>query len=269
MDTTTAKLSTVTNFLRQKYATVLESMIRDIRDNTVNYSSKFILDDQKNSGISKLAIPLATNVYSGLEHAKKMLEEGTYYLTDNNTTLVVYYVRPSIGPTFITKYFEDELEPLPNRIHPCFTITLPAKVLQTLNDIPFINSSLSQNAIQELLEETWERENFGDKIKVEFMDDKNERITGDKMEFVLWFSRKLAALYFEWSKEDLPKKEEMVKIIAMTKCIVDKRPYSRFLTLDTLIRSANNKKKQRTIHPSAQARSLNMGQLADIYNGSH
>ena len=268
MDTTTAKLSTVTNFLKHKYANALGSMIEDIGNNTVNYSRIFILDDQKNSGISKLAIPLATCKYSGLEHPKKMLEDGTYHLTDN-TTLVVYYVRPSIGPTFITKYFEDELEPLPSRIHPCFTITLPAKVLQTLNDIPFINSSLSQNAIQELLEETWERENFGDKIKVEFMDDKNERITGDKMEFVLWFSRKLAALYFEWSKEDLPKKEEMVKIIAMTKCIVDKRPYSRFLTLDTLIKSANNKKKQRTIHPSAQARSLNMGQLADIYNDSH
>ena len=180
MDTTTAtNLSTVTNFLRQKYATVLESMIRDIRDNTVNYSSISILDDQqKNSGISKLAIPLAARVYSGLEHPKKMLEDGTYYLTDN-TTLVVYYVRPSIGPTFITNYFEDELEPLPNRIHPGFTITLPAEVLQTLNDIPFIHFSLSQNALQELLEETWEKENFGDKIKVEFMDDKNEHIIGD------------------------------------------------------------------------------------------
>jgi hypothetical protein len=249
MDTTTAtKLSTVTNFLRQKYATVLESMIRDIRDNTVNYSSKFILDDQKNSGISKLAIPLATNVYSGLEHAKKMLEEGTYYLTDNNTTLVVYYVRPSIGPAFITKYFEDELEPLPNRIHPCFTITLPAKVLQTLNDIPFIHFSLSQNAIQEHLEETWERENFGDKIKVEFMDDKNERITGDKMEFVLWFSRKLAALYFKWSKEDLAKKEAFAKFMAIATCIRNKRPYSTCLAIDTLINSAENK-KQRTRHP--------------------
>jgi len=248
MNNTNAKLSTVTNFLRQKYATVLESMIRDIRDNTVNYSSKFILDDQKNSGISKLAIPLATNVYSGLEHAKKMLEEGTYYLTDNNTTLVVYYVRPSIGPAFITKYFEDELEPLPNRIHPCFTITLPAEVLQKLNDIPFIDSSLSQNAIQELLEETWERENFGDKIKVEFMDDKNERITGDKMEFVLWFSRKLAALYFKWSKEDLAKKEAFAKYVVIAACIRNKRPYSFRLTYDTLDKSADNK-KQRTNHP--------------------
>ena len=247
MNNTTAKLSTVTNFLRQKYATVLESMIRDIRDNTVNYSSKFILDDQKNSGISKLAIPLATNVYSGLEHAKKMLEDGTYHLTDN-TTLVVYYVRPSIGPTFITNYFEDELEPLPNRIHPGFTITLPAEVLQTLNDIPFINFSLSQKAIQELLEETWERENFGDKIKVEFMDDKNERITGDKMEFVLWFSRKLAALYFEWSKEDLPKKEALAKCMAIITCIGERRPYSTCLALDTLINCAENK-KQRTRHP--------------------
>ena len=245
---TTAQISTVTNFLKQKYATVLGSMIQDIGDNTVNYSCISILGDQKNSGISKLAIPLATNVYSGLEHAKKMLEEGTYYLTDNNTTLVVYYVRPSIGPTFITNYFEDELEPLPNRIHPCFTITLPAEVLQKLNDIPFIDSSLSQNAIQELLEETWERENFGDKIKVEFMDDKNERITGDKMEFVLWFSRKLAALYFKWSKEDLPKKEAFAKCMAIITCIRNKRPYSTCLALDTLINSAENK-KQRTNHP--------------------
>ena len=209
MSTTTENSSLVTKFLKKKYATVLGSMIEDIGDNTVNYSSKFILDDQKNSGISKLAIPLATNVYSGLEHAKKMLEEGTYYLTDNNTTLVVYYVRPSIGPTFITNYFEDELKPLPNRIHPCFTITLPAKVLQTLNDITFINSSLSQNTLQKLLEETWEEENFGDKIKVEFMDDQNEHITGDKMEFVLWFSRKLAAVYFEWSKEICKRKKQL------------------------------------------------------------
>ena len=141
---TTAQISTVTNFLKQKYATVLGSMIQDIGDNTANYSRISILGDRKNSGISKLAIPLAARVYSGLEHAKKMLEDGTYHLTDN-TTLVVYYVRPSIGPTFITKYFEDELEPLPNRIHPCFTITLPAKVLQTLNDITFIHFSLSQN----------------------------------------------------------------------------------------------------------------------------
>ena len=246
MNTTTAKLSTVTNFLKQKYATVLGSMIQDIGNNTANYSRISILGDRKNSGISKLAIPLATCVYSGLEHAKKMLEDGTYHLTDN-TTLVVYYVRPSIGPTFITNYFEDELEPLPNRIHPGFTITLPAKVLQTLNDIPFINFSLSQKAIQELLEETWERENFGDKIKVEFMDDKNERITGDKMEFVLWFSRKLAALYFEWSKEDLPKKEALAKCMAIITCIGERRPYSTCLALDTLINSAENK-KQRTNH---------------------
>ncbi len=243
---TTAKNWTVTNFLKQKYATVLGSMIQDIGDNTVNYSSISILDDRKNSGISKLAIPLAARVYSGLEHAKKMLEDGTYHLTDN-TTLVVYYVRPSIGPTFITNYFEDELEPLPNRIQPGFTITLPAKVLQTLNDIPFINFSLSQNTIQELLEETWKRETFGDKIKVEFMDDKNERITGDKMEFVLWFSRKLAALYFKWSKEDLAKKEAFAKFMAIATCIRNKRPYSTRLTSDTLIKSAYNK-KQRTSH---------------------
>ena len=61
MDTTTATiLSTVTNFLKQKYATVLGIMIEDIGDNTVNYSRISILDDRKNSGISKLAIPLAT-----------------------------------------------------------------------------------------------------------------------------------------------------------------------------------------------------------------
>ena len=77
MDTTTAQNSTVTNFLKQKYATVLGSIIQDIGDNTVNYSRISILGDRKNSGISKLAIPLATCIYSGLEHPKKMLEDGT------------------------------------------------------------------------------------------------------------------------------------------------------------------------------------------------
>ena len=80
------------------------------------------------------------------------------------------------------------------------------------------------------------------------MDDKNERITGDKMEFVLWFSRKLAALYFEWSKEDLSKKEAFAKCMAIITCIRKKRPYSTCLALDTLINSAENK-KQRTRHP--------------------
>ena len=68
------------------------------------------------------------------------------------------------------------------------------------------------------------------------------------MEFVLWFSRKLVALYFEWSKEDLPKKEALAKFMAITQCLIAKRPYSTCLTLDTLVKSADNK-KQRTNHP--------------------
>ncbi len=127
--------------------------------------------DKKFSDIPMSVVPLERDVDTGFECVKDMLESGEFHLTDD--TLVVCYVRSYVGKEFTTAYFQNTLNPLPNRQFSGFTITLSERALKRLYEIALFDDSKEEN-ILDALEKLWKKQNFSERIKVEFMDSHSE-----------------------------------------------------------------------------------------------
>ena len=117
----------------------------------------------------KSLIALESDIQTGFEPIEGMLRAGHFSLI--NDALVIAFDKPSIGETFSTAYFEKQLKPMPDRFFPGFAITLSDRILGKLENVA--------PQREKYLKRIWEEENFGDKIKVEFMDGKKEHNIGD------------------------------------------------------------------------------------------
>jgi hypothetical protein len=229
MNTTTiaqknSSSSTITNFLKEKYIVALQAIIANIKANTVHSIEMFIAHEGKYKGIPKSYIPLESDIRTGFETIEGMLRAGHFSLI--NDALVIAFDKPSIGETFSTAYFEKQLKPMPDRFFPGFAITLSDRILGKLENV--------EPQREKDLETLWEKENFGDKIRVEFMDGFGDHNIGDHMEFVLWFAPKLASNYLKWCID----REAINKCVAIAKCLRNKSPYSACLTSATIRKSA-------------------------------
>ena len=160
--TTTQKNPTptvLTDFIKEKYKEALENIIANIKANTVRSINNFIAHGEKYKGLPKSIIPLESDIQTGFEHIVEQIKNGQHLLSDD--TLVIPYGRPLIvGQTFSTEYFEKELKPMPGKYLPGIVIALPPNHLNALEDVV--------HHLETYLEALWEKENFGDKIKVQF-----------------------------------------------------------------------------------------------------
>ena len=218
----------VTDFVKEKYMEALDNIIANIKANTVHSIETLITEEGKYQGMPKSIIPLRSDIQTGFEHVKNHQPS----LSSNHTILVIPYGRPFIiGGTFSTKYFERELKPMQGRYFPGIVIALDPKHIKELEKVVHLG--------KKDLETLWVKKDFGNKVKVQFMDSNGEHNTGDKMDFALWFADKLASKYLKWCKEeeDLANEEVLSKCIAIDQCIRNKRPYSTCLTSATLLKS--------------------------------
>ena len=162
MSTTTENSSLVTKFLEKKYGKTLGEIIADIEANTVHQIKELISEDGKFKGMPESVVPLESDVKTGFESVKDMLERGDFPLTDD--ALLVCYLSSKVGKEFTTAYFQNTLKPLPDRQFPGFTITLSERVLNTLDDIELCEDSKEEKVLEEL-EKHWNEKNLSEKIK--------------------------------------------------------------------------------------------------------
>ncbi len=266
MSTTT---SLVTKFLEKKYAKTLGEIIADIGANTPHQIKVLISENEKFKGMPKSVVPLESDVKTGFESVKDMLECGDFPLTDD--TLLVCYLSSEVGEKFTTTYFQ-KLRPLPDRQLSGFTITLSQRVLDQLDDIELSDDS-KEEKILEKLEKHWNEKNLSEKIKVKFVYDDGENGAEDPVMFSVWFAGKLAKRYLSWCKRDLLAKNE--KLAAISKAAADKKR-QRDSDAESY-GSPNNKAPKSTSRFSGMnleefqkhIKGYNVGQLAKIYGDYH
>jgi hypothetical protein len=233
--TTTTKncSSLVADFLKEKYMETLGSTIAHIRKNTIKSIETFISlpeEKEKYQGMRKSIIPQSeSDIQTGFEHVKDHYPS----LSSDPTKLVIPYGHPKIigGKTFSAEYFERELKPMPGKYFPGIFIALDPKHIKELEDVVY----LGKRSVEKL----WAEKDFGNRVEVQFMNQKNEKSDVIPFIFAWWFAEQLAREYLKWCKEeqDLANKEVLNKAVAITECISTKRPYPTCLTSDTLLRS--------------------------------
>jgi hypothetical protein len=161
-----------TNFVKEKFITILRKIIADIQENARHFMNTFVEREKKFQGIPKSLIPDSRVILSGFENMEQIIEEGRFLLVEN--TLYIPYINASVGKIFSTNCFQQDFSPLPGRKYPGFAITLERK---------------------------WRGDQLSDEFKVEFMGGYGDHNTGDHLEFVLWFAPKLAMEYLKWCIE--------------------------------------------------------------------
>jgi len=161
-----------TNFVKEKFITILRKIIADIQENARHSMNAFVKHEKKFQGIPKSLIPDSRVILSGFENMEQIIEEGRFLLVEN--TLYIPYINASVGGIFNTDCFQRNSLPLPGRKYPGFAITLERK---------------------------WRGDQLSDEFKVEFMGGYGDHNTGDHLEFVLWFAPKLAMEYLKWCIE--------------------------------------------------------------------
>ena len=176
---------------------------REIQQNTIHYIQVFLKNDPKYKGTPVPTILHPKDVRTGFNIDEVNVVDEVHVL----------YNDAQVGDKFSTPFFK-KLKCIEGKDSPSFAMKLQA--------------SKATTKIR--------------KIKVEFVDNKNELSTVSPLDFACWFAYKLARKYLSWCKEQAAQQKK--KAIAL--CIGNKRPYSTCLATATLQNSANGKRSKRT-----------------------
>ena len=183
-----APLPSSCSFIEGKYILSLRGIIRDIKKYIPAYAEMFIDD----AGMcTTTLVPHKNDIHTGFEVIEETIKDYPYVKIGD--ALQVPYGRAWVGYKFSTEHFNN-LQRLPGKCNPTFSIYLPTKYKKMLDAIS------DSHPIK--LETLWDKKNLRDEIKVDYIDDYGNLSTGSTLEFAYWFAHTLATQYLTWYKKN-------------------------------------------------------------------